>query len=681
MIVPFVALASLMALIPAFLPLDGVWVIGAVSAILAAALTVTAIALPDTSLTRLTRLLRPVLILVLVVPALWMLLQASPMPARALANPMWASAAAALNERVAGAITVDIGATLISLAQYCAVVAAALVTTAVTLDRQRARHILIVLVVIATLIAVQQIALEVAWSDPPTLKDAGDGWAQASVVSLAGILLSCAAAIDSVDQLRRAGRPRQSRTRAVSVLSGAILSLFVCAAAILVRANPAAVIAALTGIGILLAVFAIRQWFLGPWGVAGLAAAAAIGLLGAFAAIPVKKDADLSIALSMQTQAATERMLPDVAPVGYGAGTFGALLPVYREIGEMASHEHPTAAAEITIEMGRAFFFGLILVTLFGAWTLFHRSLSRGQDYVYAAAGAGALISLTIMAFVNGGILNFGASLMIGVLCGLAFAQSLSGAARDVTPFAQRGALDRADDPHGKGQPARSPTFNKALPRVALAVFGLLLITQAVWILSAESYSQDHFWSSTEKNVGSIGARREETRKAASIAMMRGDLWAESAFALVALPWTDPAAELDRDNDPETALKAFARTLHYSPHRGDVWLMLAAFANRRPAGYGTGALLKMSYYTAPNELGLLPLRLYVALCSDNVVSEPELREMVKRDVSLVLSRLPALRPALVAAYRTASVDGKIFAERLISEVDPGYLKRIRTQYP
>ena len=233
-----------------------------------------------------------------------------------------------------------------------------------------------------------------------------------------------------------------------------------------------------------------------------------------------------------------------------------------------------------------------------------------------------------------------------------------------------------------KADPLPRRPFGKTSPRVALALFGLLLITQAAWILSAERYSQDHFWSSTEKNAGSIGARREEIRKAASIAKVRGDLWAQSAFALVAQPWTDPAAELDHDHIREPALNASARTLRYSPHRGDAWLMLAALADRyRPAGYDTGALLKMSYYTAPNELGLLPLRLHIALHGDVVVSDPELREMVKRDINLVVSRQPALRPALVAAYRTASVDGKILAERLISEVDPGYLKTIRAQYP
>jgi hypothetical protein len=54
--------------------------------------------------------------------------------------------------------------------------------------------------------------------------------------------------------------------------------------------------------------------------------------------------------------------------------------------------------------------------------------------------------------------------------------------------------------------------------------------------------------------------------------------------------------------------------------------------------------------------------------------------MVKRDISLALTRQHALRPALAATYHSASVDGNIFAERLISEVDPGYLKTIRTQY-
>ena len=89
----------------------------------------------------------------------------------------------------------------------------------------------------------------------------------------------------------------------------------------------------------------------------------------------------------------------------------------------------------------------------------------------------------------------------------------------------------------------------------------------------------------------------------------------------------------------------------------------------------------MSYYSAPNELSLLLVRLHVALGAAAAANDPELRDMIKGDISLVLTRQPAFRPALAAAYQSAWGNGKIFAERLISEVDPGWLKTIRTQYP
>jgi hypothetical protein len=676
MIAPFIML--LIALIPVIGMRDEALTVGVVSATLAVVLIIMAIALPVTSFGRFRRLLPPVFTLLLAAPALWMLVQVIPMP-HALANPIWASTSAALNKRLSGVITIDIGATLLSLAQYCAVVAAALVTAGVTLDRQRAAQVLNILVVIATLIATRQIALEVTSFDGLSLASNGRG--QASVVAVIGILLACAMAIDAIDQLRRSDRLQRSRTKAVVTLSVAILSFLICTAATLIRANPAVAITTLFSAGMLFAVFAIRRWLLGPWGAAGLAAAAAVGMLSAFGAIPVQKDAQLVTALSTQTQAATERMLSDVAPAGSGAGAFEARLPIYRDISTAAMQEHPTAAALIMIEMGPAFLTGLVIAALFGAWTLFNRSLSRGHDYVYAAAGASALISLPIMAFVDGGILNFGASLMIGVLCGLAFAQSLSGTpARDVMSLDLQDSSDEADREERKTRPVPSPSFDRTWPRIALAIFGLLLTVQASWILLTETDSPDGIGSSMEQNAIASGVRRKEIWNAASIAVVRGDLWAESGFASVAQPWTDPGAALDPDDFPGPALNAFTRALHYSPHRGDVWLMLAALASRyKPGGYDTAALLKMSYYTAPNEWHLLPLRLHVALGVD--MSEPELREMVKRDISIVLSRLPALKPALVAAYRSASPSGKIIAESLISELDPGYLRTIRTQYP
>src|ERR1700742_2729140 len=84
MIIPFIALALMLAFIPLGMR-DSIWTVGAASGLLAGALMMIAIALPVSSLARLARLLSPALLVVLAAPALWMLLQVAPMPVRALA--------------------------------------------------------------------------------------------------------------------------------------------------------------------------------------------------------------------------------------------------------------------------------------------------------------------------------------------------------------------------------------------------------------------------------------------------------------------------------------------------------------------------------------------------------------------------------------------------------------------
>ena len=52
--------------------------------------------------------------------------------------------------------------------------------------------------------------------------------------------------------------------------------------------------------------------------------------------------------------------------------------------------------------------------------------------------------------------------------------------------------------------------------------------------------------------------------------------------------------------------------------------------------------------------------------------------MVRRDIRFVLTRSANLRPALISAYRTASVAGRLLVEQTVSPVDPGYLTLLRT---
>jgi hypothetical protein len=230
----------------------------------------------------------------------------------------------------------------------------------------------------------------------------------------------------------------------------------------------------------------------------------------------------------------------------------------------------------------------------------------------------------------------------------------------------------------------KSDTSTRIWLRVGLALFGVFLFMQAAWILLPESYRLSHVPFPVDGQTPMIAlADLDKIKQAASLAVFRGDLWAQSAFTYGDHLWSDQAMDLNAgDKLNAEALDSLTQALRYSPHRGDVWLMFAALADQyRWSGYQPTSLLKMSYYTAPNELTLFPLRLKVSLHATGAIDDVELQEMVRRDISAILTRRPALKPALVAAYRSAPPRSKIFAEQVISQIDPSYLGTLRAGYP
>jgi hypothetical protein len=429
MIAAFIILTSLIALLPALIMVDGILASGVVSAIVAIAM-VTVVLAPNTrELNRFSRLLGPTAFIALFIPCLWMLLQVLPISIRSLANPVWVSASTALDKPFVGAISLDIGATLLSLARYCAILAAAFVTATVALNRQRAENVLSLLTGTAALIAAELIGYDLGYLHLPGYEHLGER-ADTMNIAVIGFILSCATTIRAYEHLDST-QHRKSRMMAMLAASASMAALFICLSAILISADSVLFLAALFGTGVLIAVLAIRRWRLGPMGQAGIAALAAVAVFGFFAVVPAKKDADLTLALSTQGQISSiERMLSDARWGGSGAGSFEAVLPIYRDTAD--SVEIPTAAATIAIEMGRPFLWTCVIVALMGASTLFRRALVRGRDYVYSSAGAGCVIALLILLFANDGILGLTASLMISLVCGLAFAQSKSSSNRDL---------------------------------------------------------------------------------------------------------------------------------------------------------------------------------------------------------------------------------------------------------
>ena len=163
MIAAFIILTSLIALLPALMMVDGVLASGVVSAIVAIAMVTAALAPNTGELDRFSRLLKPTAFIALFIPCSWMLLQVLPISIRSLANPVWVSASTALDKPFVGAMSLDIGATLLSLNRYCAVLAAAFVTATITLNRQRAENVLSLLTGTAALIAAGLIGYDLGY--------------------------------------------------------------------------------------------------------------------------------------------------------------------------------------------------------------------------------------------------------------------------------------------------------------------------------------------------------------------------------------------------------------------------------------------------------------------------------------------------------------------------------------
>ncbi|WP_439363517.1 hypothetical protein ACNJYD_23940 [Bradyrhizobium sp. DASA03005] len=663
MMVRLVILAELVAIAAAFAMPESLqgWLL--MSLVLATAALMVAIFLPPSSL-GLARLLRPSLVAVLATPALWMALQAVPMPIDKLGNPIWATASATLNEPLAEKITVDTTATMFSLVQYCAVLAAALIAAAIALDRYRAAQLLHILLSIATIVTAMWFGRETAGVAGP------DG----STIAVLGVLLSCATAIRAVDQVLRRSRPGTIALSPLPALSAAIIAMIICMAALIIRANSTAVVAALLGSEILLSVFAVRRWFPGLWGTAGVLATATIIFIATATVIPFRTNTDLTIALSTSSQAATERMLQDVAPAGSGAGASTVLLPIYQDAGVGDSPERPTAAATIAIDMGWAFLCALVVAALLCASILIRRALSRAYDYVFPVLGAGALIAVTILAFSDHGILGLGASLLVAALFGLAFGQSLSGAERDAISSETKATSDQIANQAPAPRRRLTSASVTIWPRVSLMMLGIVLIVQAAWMALPDRYFGAR--SSLPSVLSTAAAGPNAMSKTVSLAAARENLWIRGGPSFT----RDSALAADEQRTaPPMTSDEFARALRSSPLRGDIWLLLAATSKHSSPQPSTAAMLRMSYYTAPNDLDLLPLRVSVALAADAMVRDTDLRELIKRDVSLVVRHRPALKPALVTAYRSASADGKIYLEGLISELDPAFLDQVHAR--
>jgi hypothetical protein len=135
----------------------------------------------------------------------------------------------------------------------------------------------------------------------------------------------------------------------------------------------------------------------------------------------------LAFAPSSSQGVVSARMLQDVPLVGTGAGTFTALVPIYRAIDDPpGSSEASTTAATFAIELGRPMFWLLVLATVASMLIFLRAALLRRRDSFYPAMGGGCLATVLLLMFMNAGLLGNATGLIVAAMFGISIAQSKS---------------------------------------------------------------------------------------------------------------------------------------------------------------------------------------------------------------------------------------------------------------
>jgi len=212
-----------------------------------------------------------------------------------------------------------------------------------------------------------------------------------------------------------------------------------------------------------------------------------------------------------------------------------------------------------------------------------------------------------------------------------------------------------------------SPALTQAGLRKVLLMFAVTLGIAGAWILISEFARPSRIGFPVHHNDLDADQRAKASR-AAHVGLVRGDLWAELFFSFSG-----------RDFGPtlNEAVLAAQRALAYAPYRTEVWLLLADMAEKyQLPNPKSGAALTMSYYTAPYNWTLAPLRLSVAARGD-ALTDPELQQFVERDLRTILAGKPELRNAVRAAYVTASAPSRRFFESVVQQADPRFMTSLK----
>lgn len=420
---------------PVFLIADTLLVRGLLAGYCAIATAVVAWSIRPVEAGFLSKLMRPAAALV-AIPAIWMLLQALPLPFESLQHPIWSSARTALGDSVIGSISVSRGATLIALTRYLTAFALFFVATAVTIDRQRAELALVWLMIVSALLTALLIFhnaggfffLGEITTDGPH--------AAITAAATLGTVLAAGVFVYDIERYEtRHNRPDFSGGWLIASILGASLCFLLCWIGVLLFTSTAALFAAASGLGAFVLIVGFRRLGLSPRAGFILVAAAIALPLSIIAKLLVEENRDLTLRFATHVPAATleaaQRIIADTGWLGSGAGVFSALLPIYQESATpLVAAVAPTTAAATIIGLGRPALWIVVVLALLAIARLASGALQRGRDSFFPATAAGCAIVLLSEAFFDASLLGSTTIVLGSIAMGLGLAQSVSRTAR-----------------------------------------------------------------------------------------------------------------------------------------------------------------------------------------------------------------------------------------------------------
>jgi hypothetical protein len=205
--------------------------------------------------------------------------------------------------------------------------------------------------------------------------------------------------------------------------------------------------------------------------------------------------------------------------------------------------------------------------------------------------------------------------------------------------------------------------------RLYASLFAGVLGLQAIWISAAEIMRPTvTFFPTTSADATTTAEHSGMAVAAAVVGWPRGGPWVEAAISenaalLAGLVSGSKTAEAAPDS-----LRIAERAAALAPADARAWVILAALSEQAPEGAPKAlALLKMSYYTAPSNEALFPLRLQLVARSP-ASADGELRSYLKYEIQTAIARKPSSKLAIAAALKVASPAGEKLLESLLDDL-------------